>query len=92
MKPEHKDEAIRNQVVVAKSPGTAGGVDTVYAAKHPGPGGGVDTKSTKFAVVEIREPGVFYEAATPGGTAGTDTLIEVEIKASGARNEGPELI
>jgi hypothetical protein len=92
MKPEHKDETIRNQVVVAKSPGTAGGVDTVYAAKHPGSGGGVDTKSADCAVVEIREPGVVYEAATPGGTAGTDTLIEVEFESSGPRNEGPELI
>lgn len=92
MKPEHKDEAIRNQVVVAKSPGTAGGVDTVYAAKHPGSGGGVDTKSADFAAVEIREPGVFYEAATPDGMAGTDTLTEVEVEASGALNEGPDLI
>jgi hypothetical protein len=92
MKPEHKDEAIRNQVVGAKSPGTAGGVDTVYAIKHPGSGGGVDTKSADFAAGKIIEPGVVYEAETPGGTAGTNTLTEVEVEASGPRNEGPELI
>lgn len=89
MKPKGKDEAVRNHGVVAKSPGTAGGVDTVYAAKHPGSGGGVDTRSADFAVVEIRKPGVAYEAATPGGTAGTDTLA-VEVEASGPHHEGPE--
>jgi hypothetical protein len=32
------------------------------------------------------------EAATPGGTAGTDILPEVEVEASGPCNEGPEII
>jgi hypothetical protein len=35
---------------------------------------------------------VVYEAATPGGPAGTDTLTEVEFEASGPRNGEPELI
>jgi hypothetical protein len=52
--------------------------------------------SADFGVVEIREgikkTRMIDEAASPGGTAGTDILTEVEVEASGPCNEGPEII